>query len=140
MSLNPILKVLSSLNHSGVRYLLMGGQACVLYGAAEFSRDTDVMLLADPQNVDCLRKALGQLRAERIAMPPFSLDYLLRGHTVHFRHRDRSSPRQRRFWLLQCRTPSILCQLARDYEDEAAALLEARPLLTAAAAGDSSAA
>ena len=26
-------------NH--VQYLLMGGQACVLYGAAEFSRDAD---------------------------------------------------------------------------------------------------
>ena len=25
----------------GVRCLLMGGQACVFYGAAEFSRDTD---------------------------------------------------------------------------------------------------
>ena len=26
-----------------VRALLMGGQACVLYGAAEFSRDTDLL-------------------------------------------------------------------------------------------------
>jgi hypothetical protein len=25
-----------------VRYLLMGGQACVFYGAAEFSRDLDL--------------------------------------------------------------------------------------------------
>ena len=25
----------------------MGGQACVLYGAAEFSRDTDLAILAD---------------------------------------------------------------------------------------------
>jgi hypothetical protein len=30
----------------GVRCLLMGGQACVFYGAAEFSRDTDLALLA----------------------------------------------------------------------------------------------
>jgi hypothetical protein len=38
---NPILKVLSSIHKSGVRALLMGGQACVFYGAAEFSRDSD---------------------------------------------------------------------------------------------------
>jgi len=34
---NPILKVLSSMRAHRVRSLLMGGQACVLYGAAEFS-------------------------------------------------------------------------------------------------------
>lgn len=29
----------------------MGGQACVLYGAAEFSRDTDLVILADADNI-----------------------------------------------------------------------------------------
>ena len=29
-----------------VRALLMGGQACVFYGAAEFSRDTDLAIVA----------------------------------------------------------------------------------------------
>ena len=38
---NPILKVLSTLTSHEVQYLPLGGQACVLYGAAEFSRDTD---------------------------------------------------------------------------------------------------
>ncbi len=42
---NPILKVLSSMRSNGVRALLMGGQACVFYGAAEFSRDTDLAVL-----------------------------------------------------------------------------------------------
>ena len=28
-----------------VRALPMGGQACVFYGAAEFSRDTDLLIL-----------------------------------------------------------------------------------------------
>jgi hypothetical protein len=37
---SPIRKVLSSIQTSRVKALLMGGQACVLYGAAEFSRDT----------------------------------------------------------------------------------------------------
>jgi len=36
---NPIRKVLSSMRARRVRALLMGGQACVFYGAAEFSLD-----------------------------------------------------------------------------------------------------
>jgi len=68
-----------------VRALLMGGQACVFYGAAEFSRDTDLAVLAEPDNLDRLRAALADLQAERIAVPPFELDFLRRGHAVHFR-------------------------------------------------------
>ena len=45
-----------------VRALLMGGQACVFYGAAEFSRDTDLAILADTVNLARLRKALGELQ------------------------------------------------------------------------------
>jgi hypothetical protein len=68
-----------------VRALLMGGQACVFYGAAEFSRDTDFAILADAQNLTRLRKALTGLRAEPIAVPPFEMKYLRRGHAIHFR-------------------------------------------------------
>ncbi len=46
-----------------VRALLMGGQACVFYGAAEFSRDIDLAILADTANLDRLRSAL-ELREE----------------------------------------------------------------------------
>lgn len=38
-----------------VHALLMGGQACVFYGAAEFSRDTDLGVLADLENLERLR-------------------------------------------------------------------------------------
>jgi hypothetical protein len=68
-----------------VRALLMGGQACVFYGAAEFSRDTDFAILADAENLARLRKALVELRAEPIAVPPFELRFLRRGHALHFR-------------------------------------------------------
>jgi hypothetical protein len=68
-----------------VRALLMGGQACVFYGAAEFSRDTDFAILADAANLARLRKALAELRAEPIAVPPFELKFLKRGHALHFR-------------------------------------------------------
>ena len=63
----------------------MGGQACVLYGAAEFSRDLDLALLSDPANLDRLAAALAELDAEVIAVPPFSLKLLAEGLAVHFR-------------------------------------------------------
>ena len=68
-----------------VRALLMGGQACVFYGAAEFSRDTDFAILADAANLARLRQALAELLAEPIAVPPFAAKYLRRGHAIHFR-------------------------------------------------------
>jgi len=68
-----------------VRALLMGGQACVFYGAAEFSRDTDLIILADSENLRRLTAALQELQAECIAVPPLAAEYLERGHAVHFR-------------------------------------------------------
>ena len=82
---NPILKVLSTFEKNGVQFLLIGGQACVLYGAAEFSRDLDVTVLASPANLDRLRSALDELQAEVIAVPSFDPAFLERGHAVHFR-------------------------------------------------------
>jgi hypothetical protein len=82
---NPILKVLSSIRAHRVRALLMGGQACVFYGAAEFSRDTDLAILASSENLARLKKALRDLQAEVIAVPPFEAKYLRKGHAVHFR-------------------------------------------------------
>jgi hypothetical protein len=65
--------------------LLMGGQACVFYGAAEFSRDADFAILADDGNLDRLRAAMDALGGGVIAVPPFEARYLARGHAVHFR-------------------------------------------------------
>ena len=63
----------------------MGGQACVFYGAAEFSRDTDLAILASVENLARLNKSLKDLKAEVIAVPPFEGKYLRKGHAVHFR-------------------------------------------------------
>lgn len=86
---NPIHRALSSIQKSGARTLLMGGQACVLYGAAEFSRDLDLCVLADPANLELLRSALADLQAEVIAVPGFDQRFLEKGHAIHFRcHRE----------------------------------------------------
>lgn len=79
-----ILRVLSTLRTFDVPALLMGGQACVLYGAAEFSRDLDLAVLATPAGEAKLRAALAALNATVIAVPPFRAEYLARGHAVHF--------------------------------------------------------
>lgn len=68
-----------------MKALLMGGQACVLYGAAEFSRDSDFAILADKGNLINLRAALDELQAKVVAVPPFEADFLRRGHAIHFR-------------------------------------------------------
>lgn len=63
----------------------MGGQACLLYGAAEFSRDTDFAILSNPENLEALSKALTDLKAERIFLPPLEARFLEKGHAIHFR-------------------------------------------------------
>jgi hypothetical protein len=85
---SPILKVLSTIRRNGVRSLLMGGQACVLYGGAEFSRDTDILVVADPANLARLQAAVDELQADVIAVPPFEGRFLDAGHAVHFRCRN----------------------------------------------------
>jgi hypothetical protein len=45
------------------RGLLMGGQACVFYGAAEFSREFVFAIFADAENLARLHDALKDLEA-----------------------------------------------------------------------------
>ena len=87
MSLNPTWTVLSSMRSRQVQCLLMGGQACVLYGAAEFSRDADLAIVADAANLTRLGEALEDLQATCIAVPPFETRYLEMGLAVRYRCR-----------------------------------------------------
>ena len=68
-----ILRVLSTIRTFDVRALLMGGQACVLYGAAEFSRDLDLAVLATPDALPSLNAALHAMRATVIDVPSFEV-------------------------------------------------------------------
>lgn len=81
----PIRQVLSTFQTNGVQTLLMGGQACVFYGAAQVSKDVDVMLFAEAGNFARLQQALDALAARRIAVPRFDPALMARGHAVHFR-------------------------------------------------------
>ena len=63
----------------------MGGQACILYGAAEFSRDIDLAILVSAENLDHLRVVLDELKAETAFVPDLSEGVLRKGHACHFR-------------------------------------------------------
>ena len=81
----PIRQVLSTIQKHQVQALLMGGQACVFYGAAQFSKDVDFLILAKEENFEGLHAALAELDAVRIAIPRFDPRVLDRGHAVHYR-------------------------------------------------------
>lgn len=57
-----IHKVLSLIQAHNIRALLMGGQACVLYGAAEFSKDFDFVLVLDPDNIERFKRFIGEIQ------------------------------------------------------------------------------
>ena len=63
----------------------MGGQACILYGGAEFTRDVDFAVTVAAGNLDRLRAALAELEAEPVFFPSLSAAALRRGHACHFR-------------------------------------------------------
>lgn len=87
MTPSSIRRVLSTFRRRRLKALLMGGQACILYGGAEFSRDVDFAVAVSPDNLRRLRSALQDLDAVPIFFPPLSAAALRRGHACHFRCR-----------------------------------------------------
>lgn len=85
MTPSPIPKVLSTFLKHNVKALLIGGQACILYGAAEFSRDIDLAVMISPENLDDIREALEELEAEQVYYPDLTEEVLFKGHACHFR-------------------------------------------------------
>jgi hypothetical protein len=81
----PIRHVLSTIQASGTRALVIGGQACVFYGAAQFSKDIDFLILPEEENFRRFQQAMDELNAKRFAFPPLPPESLARGHAVHFR-------------------------------------------------------
>jgi hypothetical protein len=68
-----------------VRYLIIGGQASILYGAAHFSQDLDLWIEPTDDNVRRFADALASLRARVHKLtPPMTRTYLKRGHGFHF--------------------------------------------------------
>lgn len=82
-----------SFERRGVEYLLISGQASVLYGAATFSEDVDVWIRPDPANAARLLRALADCRAKVYKLtPPLEPPFLRRGHGFHFTIPGRPQP------------------------------------------------
>jgi hypothetical protein len=84
-----IASFFQSLEREGVSYLLISGQATVLYGAAAFSEDIDLWIKPTAENAHALLKALQSQGARYHKLtPPLNPTYLLGGHGFHFRVPD----------------------------------------------------
>jgi hypothetical protein len=80
-----IANFFQSLDRHGVEYLLISGQATVLYGAATFSEDIDLWLNSTEENRDRFLLALRDCRARYYKLtPPLTIENLQRGHGFHF--------------------------------------------------------
>ncbi len=77
--------IFRSFERSGTDYLLIGGQASILYGAATFSEDVDVWVRPDRANLARLVRALSACRARvRSLTPPLTERHVRAGHGFHF--------------------------------------------------------
>ena len=153
----PIRQVLSTFQTNGVQALLMGGQACIFYGAAQVSKDVedvDVMTrlrgmpefaalwerrtaFAEPGgivfNLLSVPDLVGAKKTQRSKDWPV-IELLV---AIHYRENG-GSPRPEwiEFWLKEARSPEMLVELCRRFPAAARALSSARPLLTHAIADD----
>ncbi|MBI2921443.1 MAG: hypothetical protein HYY18_10210 [Planctomycetes bacterium] len=74
-----------SFEKEGVRYLLIGGQAAILYGASHFTQDLDLWVDPAPANWKALLRALARVRATVYKLtPPLTQAFVRRGHGFHF--------------------------------------------------------
>lgn len=82
-----------SFDRFGVEYLLISGQASILYGAATFSEDIDLWVNPTQANLDRLTLSLAACRARVYKLtPPLTLRYFRRGHGFHFTLPARPDP------------------------------------------------
>lgn len=80
-----MVETFQTFSRCGVQYLLISGQATVLYGAAEFSEDLDLWVDPRQENLDRVLNALGQLQARVGALtPPLTEANARCGHGFHF--------------------------------------------------------
>lgn len=88
-----IANFFQSLSRQGVEYLLISGQATVLYGAATFSEDIDLWLHPTEDNCSRFLAALRDRAARYYKLtPPLTIQHLVRGHGFHFVLPGRDEP------------------------------------------------
>lgn len=80
-----IKRFFQGLNSLGVSYLLISGQATVLYGASTFSEDIDLWVKPEIKNWNNLLRLLRDIGARIYKLtPPISIKFIKKGHGYHF--------------------------------------------------------
>jgi hypothetical protein len=80
-----ITNFFQSLESLRVEYLLISGQATILYGAATFSEDVDLWVQPTEKNLERFVSALRSVAATYYKLtPPLTVENLERGHGFHF--------------------------------------------------------
>jgi hypothetical protein len=80
-----IANFFQSLSRHNAEYLLINGQAAVLYGAATFSEDIDLWIEPSAENRNRFLAALRDCHARYYKLTPqFTVENLRRGHGFHF--------------------------------------------------------
>ena len=83
-------KLFRSFDRRGLRYLLIHGQAAILYGASQFSEDVDLWIRPDSANARRLLMALADCDARVHKLTPRLVPSTMRaGHGFHFIVPDR---------------------------------------------------
>jgi hypothetical protein len=78
-------KLFKAFERAGLEYMLISGQATVLYGAAMFSEDVDIWIRPTVENARNLLRALAEQRARVHRLtPPLTLRNMRAGHGFHF--------------------------------------------------------
>ncbi len=75
--------ILDDLNRAGVRYVLIGGIALIRHGVVRATRDIDVVLAPEPENLERLRELVAAWLATRPDGSPVPEDAIAPGRTIH---------------------------------------------------------
>lgn len=76
-------RILGDLNRVGVRYVLIGGIALIRHGVVRATRDVDVVLAPEPENLERLRALIAEWPATRPDGSPVPDDAVAPGRTIH---------------------------------------------------------
>lgn len=80
-----IANFFQNLNERRVDYLLISGQATILYGAATFSEDIDLWLNPVQRHLRAFRETLREVGGCYYKLtPPLTVEFMRRGHGFHF--------------------------------------------------------
>jgi predicted nucleotidyltransferase len=76
-------RILDDLNRAGLRYVLIGGIALIRHGVVHATRDVDVILAPDPENLERVRALIAEWPATRPDGSPVPEETVAPGRTIH---------------------------------------------------------